>query len=222
MTLSSKKALIKNYLNSKHMFELFTVLDGLNLSFFCSSYIRGSLRLYLNYIGKSRLLVSNFHEIIKVFKVLTRSKYLIDILGMDCLGLSCYYLNKYRFNLYVVCLNLIENRRYSISLSCRENQKVPSISEIYKGADWLEREVWDMYGIYFTGHKNLRRILTDYGFKGHPLRKDFPVIGFNEVSYNSESGSVTYTGISLQQEYRRFEILNNWRRKEGLTNSVIY
>lgn len=90
-------------------------------------------------------------------------------------------------------------------------EAVPSLTGIYKSASWLEREIFDLYGLRFKNNSDLRRILTDYGFVGAPFRKDFPLIGYKELSYNSENGSVTYKKISILQEYRNFEMSNPWR-----------
>ena len=90
-------------------------------------------------------------------------------------------------------------------------EAVPSLTGIYKSASWLEREIFDLYGLRFKNNSDLRRILTDYGFVGAPFRKDFPLIGYKELSYNSENGSVTYKKISILQEYRNFEMINPWK-----------
>jgi NADH-quinone oxidoreductase subunit C len=103
-----------------------------------------------------------------------------------------------------------QNLRVRIKLQVAEDEGVPSATSVYMGADWFEREAWDMYGIPFEGHADLRRILTDYGFEGHPLRKDFPVTGFVEVRYDDVLKRVLYEPVELKQEFRNFDFLSPW------------
>ena len=102
------------------------------------------------------------------------------------------------------------NQRVRIKVSLSEGGEVPSITDIYASSDWYEREVFDMYGIKFSGHRDLRRILTDYGFRGHPLRKDFPLTGYNEVRYDEVRKRVVYEPVSLQQEFRNLDFSSPW------------
>ena len=116
------------------------------------------------------------------------------------------------------CLRSLINQGQRIVIAIFKDEKgkvstlntVPSLTEIYNSANWLERENFDLFGVIYKNHPDLRRILTDYGFVGAPFRKDFPLIGYKELSYNSENGSVTYKKISLLQEYRNFEMINPW------------
>ncbi|AMC13310.1 NADH dehydrogenase [Liberibacter crescens] len=133
---------------------------------------------------------------------------IIDLCGVDWPGRAK------RFDVVYHFLSPKSNFRVRVKLSVAEDEPVPSITTIYPGANWFEREVWDMYGVFFVGHPDLRRILTDYGFEGHPLRKDFPVSGFVEVHYDDESKRVVYEPIELQQEYRNFDFLSPWEGVE--------
>ncbi|MFK0272252.1 NADH-quinone oxidoreductase subunit C [Ensifer sp. KUDG1] len=115
-----------------------------------------------------------------------------------------------RFDVVYHLLSPRQNLRVRIKVATGENEPVPSATPVYPGADWFEREAYDMYGILFTGHPDLRRILTDYGFEGHPLRKDFPVTGFVEVRYDDEAKRVVYEPVELKQEFRNFDFLSPW------------
>ena len=107
--------------------------------------------------------------------------------------------------------------RLRVKVATNEDQPIPSVSSIWQSAIWFERETWDMYGVYFADHPDLRRILTDYGFDGHPLRKDFPLTGHVEVRYDNEAGRVVYEPVMLQQEFRSFDYASPW---EGLTRQL--
>lgn len=115
-----------------------------------------------------------------------------------------------RFDVVYHLLSPRQNLRVRIKVQTGENEPVPSATPVYPGADWFEREAYDMYGILFTGHPDLRRILTDYGFEGHPLRKDFPLTGFVEVRYDDEAKRVVYEPVELKQEFRNFDFLSPW------------
>ena len=128
----------------------------------------------------------------------------IDICGVD------YPQRAERFDVVYHLLSPTRNARVRVKLAVGEDQPVPSACAVYPGADWFEREAWDMYGILFTGHPDLRRILTDYGFEGHPLRKDFPLTGFVEVRYDDAAKRVVYEPVELRQEFRNFDFLSPW------------
>ena len=134
---------------------------------------------------------------------------LIDITAID------YPQKLKRFKLVYHFLSMNQNRRLRVLVSISEGEVVPSIVGIHSSANWFEREVFDMYGIYFSGHPDLRRILTDYGFSGHPLRKDFPTTGYVEVRYDETKKQVVYEPTNLTQEYRQFDFLSPW---EGAAN----
>lgn len=115
-----------------------------------------------------------------------------------------------RFEVVYCLLSMRFNRRVIVKIRTNETTPVKTVNVIYKSAGWYEREVWDMYGVKFDGHPDLRRILTDYGFEGHPLRKDFPLTGYYEVRYDNEAKKVVYDEVDLQQEYRNFDYLSPW------------
>jgi NADH-quinone oxidoreductase subunit C len=115
-----------------------------------------------------------------------------------------------RFDVVYHFLSPKQNQRVRVKLEAGEGAPVPSIIEAFPGANWFEREVYDLYGIVFTGHPDMRRLLTDYGFEGHPLRKDFPLTGFVEVRYDDEQKRVIYEPVQLIQEFRSFDFLSPW------------
>jgi NADH-quinone oxidoreductase subunit C len=115
-----------------------------------------------------------------------------------------------RFDVVYHLLSPYRNQRLRIKIEVAENETVQSIIDVFPGADWFERETYDLYGILFVGHPDMRRILTDYGFEGHPLRKDFPLTGFVEVRYDDEQKRVVYDKVRLAQEFRNFDFLSPW------------
>ncbi len=129
---------------------------------------------------------------------------IVDICGVD------YPERAERFDVVYHLLNPRMNLRIRLKLTTDDVEPVPSITPIFPGADWYEREAYDLYGILFTGHPDLRRLLTDYGFDGHPLRKDFPLTGFVEVRYDEERKRVVYEPVRLAQEFRSFDYLSPW------------
>jgi NADH-quinone oxidoreductase subunit C len=128
----------------------------------------------------------------------------IDLCGVDYPG------RERRFDVVYHLLSPAHNTRIRIKVETDETTPVPSIIDVYPAANWFEREAYDLYGILFSGHPDLRRILTDYGFEGHPLRKDFPLTGFVEVRYDDEQKRVVYERVKLQQEFRNFDFLSPW------------
>ncbi|WP_372609930.1 NADH-quinone oxidoreductase subunit C [Aquicoccus sp.] len=115
-----------------------------------------------------------------------------------------------RFDVVYHFLSMQQNQRIRLRLSIREDEIVPSITDVHPSANWFEREVFDMFGILFSGHPDLRRILTDYGFRGYPLRKDFPTTGYVELRYDEAQKRVVYEPVELVQEYRQFDFLSPW------------
>ncbi|GIS17087.1 MAG: hypothetical protein CM15mP117_25190 [Alphaproteobacteria bacterium] len=126
-----------------------------------------------------------------------------------------------RFELVYQLLSIENNKRVRIICSIDDGQIVPSVTSIYKSAEWPEREVWDMYGLFFSDHPDLRRLLTDYGFEGHPLRKDFPLTGYVEVRYDDIEKRVAYQPVQLTQEYRDFDFLSPWEGDQELVYSSL-
>ncbi len=133
---------------------------------------------------------------------------LVDITAVD------YPARSKRFDVVYHFLSMYQNHRIRLRVSIREEDMVPSIVDVHPSANWFEREVFDMFGILFTGHPDLRRILTDYGFRGYPLRKDFPTTGYTEVRYDEEQKRVVYEPVSLVQEYRQFDFMSPWEGAE--------
>ena len=115
-----------------------------------------------------------------------------------------------RFEVVYHFLSMPQNQRVRVKISVAEDEVVPSITDLHPSANWFEREVFDMYGIMFSGHPDLRRILTDYGFRGHPLRKDFPTTGYVELRYDETKKRVVYEPVRLVQEYRAFDFMSPW------------
>ena len=134
---------------------------------------------------------------------------LMDITAVD------YPDRKERFEVVYQFLSLSQNQRIRLKVSVAEGVAVESLVPVFKVANWLEREVWDMFGIVFNNHPDLRRILTDYGFEGHPLQKDFPLTGYVELRYDEELKRVVYEPVKLTQDFRRFDFLSPW---EGMTD----
>ena len=149
---------------------------------------------------------NNLIEVIQFLKSNERCKFkqLIDIAGVD------YPDSEKRFQLVYLLLSHENNIRIKVSTQFQLNQIINSITKIFPSANWMEREVFYMYGIKFKNHPDLRRILTDYGFKGHPLRKDFPLTGFNEVRYSEKEKKVIYEPVKLEQNYRNFDFESPW------------
>ena len=129
---------------------------------------------------------------------------IIDICGVD------YPERKKRFDVVYHLLSPTQNQRIRVKVAADETTQVPSCVELFPGANWFERETYDLYGVLFSGHPDLRRLLTDYGFEGHPLRKDFPLTGFVEVKYDDEQKRVVYEPVRLPQEFRNFDFLSPW------------
>ena len=139
---------------------------------------------------------------------LTKFRQLIDITAVDYIG------SENRFKMIYLFLSHEYNLRINISFKINENEIVNSLTKIFPSANWMEREVFDMYGIKFNDHPDLRRILTDYGFSGHPLRKDFPITGHSEVRYSEEKKKVIYEPVKLEQNYRNFDYSSPWEGTE--------
>lgn len=133
---------------------------------------------------------------------------LVDITAVD------YPERAARFDVVYHFLSMYQNARIRVRVQAREEDMVPSITDIHPSANWFEREVFDMFGILFSGHPDLRRILTDYGFRGYPLRKDFPTTGYTEVRYDEALKRVVYEPVKLVQDYRQFDFMSPWEGAE--------
>jgi len=131
-------------------------------------------------------------------------KLLADLCGVD------YPDRSERFDVVYNLLSLRHNQRIRVKLTTDEEQAVPSVTAVFSAAGWFEREAWDLFGIFFSDHPDLRRLLTDYGFEGHPLRKDFPLTGYVEVRYDEDQKRVIYQPVRLKQEFRSFDFLSPW------------
>ena len=131
-------------------------------------------------------------------------KQLMDLTAVD------YPEREQRFEVVYNLLSLKQNQRIRVKVNTDEDTPVPTVTGIYSAAGWFEREVWDMFGVFFSDHPDLRRILTDYGFEGHPLRKDFPLTGFVERRYDDEQKRVVYEPVKLVQDFRNFDFLSPW------------
>ena len=149
---------------------------------------------------------NNLVEVVQFLKSNGQCKFkqLIDIAGID------FPDEEKRFEIVYLFLSHENNKRIKVSIKFDSKQVIDSITKIFPSANWMEREVFDMYGIKFKNHPDLRRILTDYGFKGHPLRKDFPLTGFNEVRYSEKDKKVIYEPVKLEQNYRNFDFESPW------------
>ena len=153
---------------------------------------------------------SNIASFVEFLRSDNRCKFstLVDITGVD------YPDRTKRFDVVYHLLSMYQNHRIRLKISIRENEAAHSIVSVHPSANWFEREVFDMFGILFRDHPDLRRILTDYGFQGFPLRKDFPTTGYNEVRYDEVQKKVVYEPVSLTQEYRQFDFMSPWEGAE--------
>ena len=158
----------------------------------------------------------NLLEVVLFLKNNNENKFrqLIDITAVD------YPQNERRFKLVYLFLSHEFNSRILVNFFINENEIVTSLTSVFPSSNWMEREVFDMYGIKFKNHPDLRRILTDYGFKGHPLRKDFPLTGHNEVRYSEDDKKVIYESVKLEQNYRNFDYDSPWEGTEYIKNQT--
>ena len=161
-------------------------------------------------VAKGELVVSARADSIVKLLVFLRDdqncqfKQLMDLTAVD------YPDREARFDVVYNLLSLKHNQRVRIKTTAEEGAPVPSATSVFNSANWFEREVWDLFGIFFSDHPDLRRIMTDYGFEGHPLRKDFPLTGYVEVRYDADQKRVVYEPVKLTQEYRSFDFMSPW------------
>lgn len=170
------------------------------------------------YILNGEIIVyTNYKDVYKLIFFLRKHSYalfnsLSDICGVD------YFNRKWRFEVVYNLLSTIFNARIRVKVKISELGSVPSIVDIFPAANWFERETWDMYGIFFENHPDLRRILTDYGFDGFPLRKDFPLTGYLEVRYSETKKRIVSEPVQLAQEYRSFDFETTWSKESVLNH----
>ena len=169
----------------------------------------GAIVKDLSIVGDKLVAIVDREDIAKLLVFLRddvncQFKQLMDICGVD------YAERPQRVEVVYNLLSLVHNNRVTVKVMLDDNSSIPSVSKVFSSADWWEREIWDLFGIFFSGHPDLRRILTDYGFDGHPLRKDFPLTGYVEVRYDDAQKRVVYEPVKLTQEYRDFDFLSPW------------
>ena len=164
--------------------------------------VRGELT-----VEATRSSLAGFVEFLKS-DATCRFSTLVDITAVD------HPEREARFDVVYHFLSMYQNHRIRVKVAVREDETVASLTDVYPAANWFEREVFDMFGILFTGHPDLRRILTDYGFRGYPLRKDFPTTGYTEVRYDEAEKRVVYEPVKLVQEYRQFDFMSPWEGAE--------
>ncbi len=154
--------------------------------------------------------LANIVDFVEFLKTNSTCKFstLVDITAVD------HPSRAKRFDVVYHFLSMYQNHRIRLKTAVREEDMVPSIVEVFPAANWFEREIFDMFGLLFSGHPDLRRILTDYGFRGYPLRKDFPTTGYTEVRYDEAQKRVVYEPVSLVQEYRQFDFMSPWEGAE--------
>lgn len=178
----------------------------LGRDFIAAEFLKGELVVTVRREAIARVLMTLRDEPRASFKCF------IDLCGVD------YPERAERFEVVYFLLSLNHNQRIRVRVTTDEETPVPTVTGIFSGAGWFEREAWDLYGIAFAGHPDLRRILTDYGFEGHPLRKDFPLTGYVELRYDEQMKRVVYEPVKLTQDYRNFDYVSPW---EGMTKVML-
>lgn len=185
---------------------------GINLLYYF--YLVFPKNILTEYYDKNYYLINidstRNNNFVDLFYVLSNSSFflgnnLLDLFGVD------FPMKTLRFQVNYYILSVLKNARYFIRVCLSKDDTLQSVVPVYKSAGWLEREVWDMYGIFFENNLDLRRILTDYGFEGFPLRKDYPLLGFFQVRFDMEASHVIYERVNVAQELRMFEYLSPWR-----------
>ena len=186
-----------------------------DLGEYIAKYLSKDLIAYI-LVHDELIITVKREEILRVMTFLKNdakclAKILVDICGVD------FPEKEQRFEVVYNLLSPKHNNRIRVKVVAKEGAQVPSVVSIFPSAGWFERECWDLYGIYFSDHPDLRRILTDYGFNGHPLRKDFPLTGFVEVKYDDEQSRIVQKPVHLNQEFRSFDFLSPW---EGIQHEL--
>jgi len=191
--------------------------DGLKqLGEAIATALPGAIRSIALAYGELTLTVES-ERLIEVITYLRDDPGLLFVCFIDLTAVD-YPSREKRFDVVTHLLSPKHNRRIRIKVETAESEPVPSLTSLYPAADWFEREAYDLFGVIFTGHPDLRRLLTDYGFDGHPLRKDFPMTGYVEVRYDDEQKRVLYQPVQLAQEFRSFDFLSPW---EGAIDYVL-
>jgi NADH-quinone oxidoreductase subunit C len=193
---------MKGYLESiqKMLPQYVYKIEG-NVSNFTEESVGSSAKMDTIYVQASKIV-----EVLTFLRDHTNCLYkvLIDITAVD------YPEKENRFEVVYLLLSVTTNSRLCVKIEVDELTSVPSVTPIYSAAGWLEREIWDLFGIFFSNHSDLRRILTDYGFEGHPLRKDFPLTGYTEVRYDDTEKRVVSEPVEVSQEFRTFDFQSPW------------
>jgi len=174
-----------------------------------TSVVHGELMVTVRAQHMVKILIFLRDDPLCLFKVL------VDICGAD------FPERPQRFDVVYNLLSLVHNQRIRVKVEADDQTPVPSVTGVHNSANWFEREAWDMYGIMFAEHPDLRRLLTDYGFEGHPLRKDFPLTGYVEVRYDEERKRVVYDPVKLPQEFRTFDFLSPWEGAAAAPQGVL-
>ena len=189
-------------------------LDLKELGKYISDHLPKNINSYEFLLGELCLYIegANIVSTLKFLRddVNCKFKQLVDVCGVD------FPDRDPRFEIVYNLLSLNNNNRIRLKVRTNDDTPVPTATEVFSSANWWEREVWDLFGIYFSGHPDLRRILTDYGFEGHPLRKDFPLTGYKEIRYDDEKKRVVYEPVKLTQEFRSFDFLSPWEGVQPL------
>ena len=193
--------IIKNNISLKANYFIYFLIK--NIPKYLSNKIIYKIQEYTISIWTSSNNLINLLEFLKKSYFL-QFKTLISITAVD------YPENSNRFEINYFLLSYKLNQRIILKINTNDINPIMSITEIYKSSDWYEREIWDLFGIFFTNHPDLRRILTDYGFEGFPFRKDFPQTGFSEVRYDDQKKYVLYESLELSQEYRSYDFITPW------------
>lgn len=201
----------RRFLKNKFVFSYIKIKNIVNFIYNCCFNYFSSILIKSNHF----FLILKNNNIENLFFFLRNNfslnySQLMDLIIVDKLEMKL--VKGKRFSFVYVLLSLLTNFRIYISGFLGLFEVLPSLTNIFSSADWLEREIWDMFGIFFVGHSNLRRILTDYGFVGFPLRKDFPLSGYVELRYDEISKSIVLEPLELTQEYRFFKLDNSWSK----------
>jgi NADH-quinone oxidoreductase subunit C len=177
-----------------------------NLNYFQKIFPIEKIQIYNNEIT---IIVTQ--KLLKDLLFFLKNNILCQFNLMTCISCVDYPINKFRFQIVYDLLSLRHNSRFRIKIFTNELTSVPSCVQIFSAANWFESEIWDMFGVFFVNHPNLKRLLTDYGFEGHPLRKDFPLSGFVEMRFVENLKRVSSESIEFNQEYRTFNFISPWQ-----------